>query len=262
MIFYFSGSGNSYHAASILADNLNTPLISMSEYLNKRELNFDAREDNLCGFVFPVHFWGVPFLVTEFMKHINIKMTNDTYTFVVFTCGGDTGNAAGQFKKLLSNYKIHLSAVYSIQYIDIFTPVFKIPQKEKCEHSVLKASIEAENILKHIQAGDKGDYNTNKYKLSKPATFFLYPFYSYYRRTSKFRVSDVCTACKKCENICPLNVIQIVDNKPVWHQKKCTLCLACMHICPVNAIDYGKILFIFDSKNKGRYRNPYANKGY
>ena len=109
---------------------------------------------------------------------------------------------------------------------------------------------------------DKGNFDENKGSLPFFTTTFLYPTYSYYRNTSKFRVSDICTACKKCEKVCPLNVIEIIDNKPVWKLKKCTLCFACLHICPAQAINYGKVLFFFDSKNKGRYRNPYAPKGY
>lgn len=70
MIFYFSGSGNSHYAANIIAEKLDTPLVSMASYLKSSKLNFDARQDKYCGFVFPVHFWGVPYLVTEFIKNM------------------------------------------------------------------------------------------------------------------------------------------------------------------------------------------------
>lgn len=262
MVFYFSGSGNSYHVASILSESLKTPLISMAESLKKREMSFDARNDKTCGFVFPIHFWGVPYLVTEFIKHLHIKTNDETYVYVVFTCGGDTGNAPKEFEKLLKSIHVKLSAVFSIQQIDIFVPVFKIPDKDKVDKEILKAKIETENILTHISAKDKGDFNINKNRFAFLETKLLYPMYSYYRNTSKFRVSDTCTACRKCEKICPLNVIEIINHKPVWKKKKCTLCLACLHICPTQAIDYGRMLFIFDSKNKGRYRNPFAPKGY
>ena len=262
MVFYFSGSGNSYYVANMLSVGLDTPLISMADALKKRDMNFDARADGTCGFVFPVHFWGVPYLVTEFINNMQLKTNDDTYVYVVFTCGGDTGNAPKEFEKLMKNIHVKLSAVFSIQQIDIFVPIFKIPDKDKRDKEVLKAKIETENILNHIKAQEKGDFNTNKNKFALLETKLLYPMYSYYRNTSKFRVSDMCTACKKCEKICPLGVIEIIDNKPVWKQKKCTLCFACLHICPAQAINYGKMLFIFDSKNKGRYRNPYAPKGY
>ena len=262
MIFYFSGSGNSYYAANVIAEKLDTPLISMAKCLQSSKLDFDARHDKYCGFVFPVHFWGVPYLVTEFIKNINMKLTSDTYVFAVYTCGGGAGNTSKMIEKLLKKSGITLSSVFSIKQIDIFDPLFKIPPKDKQEEVILKSNIELENIIKHIQNLDKGDYDENKGTLPFLATSILYPFYSYYRNTYKFRVSDLCTACKKCESICPLKIIEIKDNKPIWKQKKCTLCFACMHICPAQAINYGNVLFFFDSKNKGRYRNPYAPKSY
>ncbi len=262
MIFYFSGSGNSYYAANTIAEKLDTQLISMASCLKSSKMDFDARQDKYCGFVFPVHFWGVPYLVTEFIKNIHLKVSKETYVFAVYTCGGGAGNTAQMIKKLLKKVNIHLSSVFSIKQIDIFVPVFRIPQKNKREEVLLKSNIELENIITHIQNLDKGDFDDNKGPLPFIATTLFYPIYSYYRNTSKFRVSDLCTACKKCENICPLKVIEIKDSKPIWKQKKCTLCFSCLHICPAQSINYGKVLFFFDSKNKGRYRHPYAPKSY
>ena len=45
MIFYFSGSGNSYYAANVIAEKLDTPLISMAKCLQSSKLDFDARHD-------------------------------------------------------------------------------------------------------------------------------------------------------------------------------------------------------------------------
>ena len=249
MIFYFSGSGNSYYAANMIAEKLDTQLISMAACLKSSKLDFDARQDKYCGFV-------------EFIKNMQLKLNNDIYVFAVYTCGGGAGNTSKMFEKLLKNSGVNLSSCFSVKQIDIFVPFFKIPPKNKREEIILKSNIEIENIIKHLQNFDKGDFDENKGSLPFITTTFLYPLYSYYRNTSKFRVSDLCTACKKCESICPLKVIEIKDGKPIWKQKKCTLCFACLHVCPAQAINYGKVLFFYDSKNKGRYRNPYAPKSY
>ena len=87
MVFYFSGSGNSYYVANMLSVGLDTPLISMADALKKREMNFDARADGTCGFVFPVHFWGVPYLVTEFINNMQLKTNDDTYVEVKSVAG-------------------------------------------------------------------------------------------------------------------------------------------------------------------------------
>lgn len=262
MVFYFSGSGNSYYAGKTVAEKLNTQLISMAECLQSGKLDFDLRQDKYCGFVFPVHFWGVPYLVTKFIENMQLKLNDDVYVFALYTCGGGAGNTAKMIKKLLKKAHIPLSATFSIKQVDIFIPLFKIPPKDVRDEIILKSNVELENITNHIQNSYKGDFD--KYKGPLPALFttLFYPAYSHYRDTSKFTASDFCTACKKCVNACPLKIIDIKDDKPVWKQKKCTLCFSCIHICPAQAINYGDVLFFFNSKNKGRYRNPYAPKSY
>lgn len=262
MIFYFSGSGNSYYVASTVAEKLNSELVSIAECLKTNNTNFDIRKDEYCGFVFPIHFWGIPYIVTEFINNIHIKLDNDTYIFVIYTCGGATGKATNLLKQTLNKHNITLTSTFSVKQIDIFVPIFRIPSKNKQDEIILHSQNKINSIIDHITLKNAGDFDDNKGFLPYLSTKFLYPLYSYYRNTAKFRVSDICTACKKCESICPLNIIEIKNNKPIWKNKKCTLCFSCLHICPIQAINYGKILFLFDSKNKGRYRHPLIPKKY
>ena len=101
MIFYFSGSGNSHYAANTIAKKLDIPLVSMTACLKSSKLDFDARKEKYCGFVFPVHFWGVPYLVTKFIRNIQIKLSSDTYVFAVYTCGGGAGNTSKMIEKFM-----------------------------------------------------------------------------------------------------------------------------------------------------------------
>ena len=50
-----------------------------------------------------------------------------------------------------------------------------------------------------------------------------------------FYASDKCIGCGKCEKLCPLNNIKMVDKKPTWNHN-CTHCMACIGNCPVEAI--------------------------
>ena len=68
-----------------------------------------------------------------------------------------------------------------------------------------------------------------------------------------FYVKDNCAGCGKCERLCPLNNIRLVDKKPVWGSH-CTHCMACIGNCPVEAIEYGTITQQKRPYNFGKYR--------
>jgi flavodoxin len=64
IIYYYTGTGNSLWTARLIAAELgNAALYPMSL------MNGDAMADaEAVGLVFPVHMWGVPSLVLDFMK--------------------------------------------------------------------------------------------------------------------------------------------------------------------------------------------------
>lgn len=84
-----------------------------------------------------------------------------------------------------------------------------------------------------IKAGDTASVN--------PA------FYRFFVKADAFRVTDACTGCGRCVELCPLNNVHLKNGKPVWG-KNCTHCMACICYCPKEAIEYGK-----KSKGKPRY---------
>ena len=74
-------------------------------------------------------------------------------------------------------------------------------------------------------------------------------FYKFQVKASGFHVTDKCTRCRKCEEVCPLNNISFLDNRPVWGNE-CTHCMACICRCPAEAIEYKKA-----SLGRRRYTN-------
>lgn len=80
-------------------------------------------------------------------------------------------------------------------------------------------------------------------------TFPFIPIYSRTKLTTKdFYINEKCVGCAKCANNCPLNVIKMVDKKPVWEKDHCTHCMSCINNCPNNAIEYSNV-----TKSKKRY---------
>ena len=54
--------------------------------------------------------------------------------------------------------------------------------------------------------------------------------------SDKLRVDkDKCIGCGKCEKLCPMNNIKIVDKKVVQNNQ-CTMCYRCINNCPKQAM--------------------------
>ncbi|MCX5780008.1 MAG: EFR1 family ferrodoxin, partial [Firmicutes bacterium] len=65
-----------------------------------------------------------------------------------------------------------------------------------------------------------------------------------------FYVDDKCNGCGICAKVCPVNNIEIVDNRPMWNHH-CESCLACFVWCPEKAISGGLL-----SGKSERYHHP------
>ena len=63
MIFYFSATGNSQYIAQRLAEVTGETLVSITECLLPGER---------VGFVTPVYFFGLPSIVSEFIRNLDL----------------------------------------------------------------------------------------------------------------------------------------------------------------------------------------------
>lgn len=63
------------------------------------------------------------------------------------------------------------------------------------------------------------------------------------------KVTDKCTDCMVCSQICPTGNIKLQDNRIIFGDK-CQFCLACVQFCPKEAIEVGWI-----TKGRRRYHN-------
>ena len=246
MIFYFSATGNSQHAANKTAD-FNENIVSISEALKTKNTEFNIHDGKL-GIVFPVYFFGVPQAVMDFINRAVINLKEKTYVYILMTCGASTANADKFVKEALEKKGISVNAVYSVKMVDTYVPLFKIADKAEQEKINSNADRELEKIKKDIDEKISGNQNKNPGHFPKTVTFFSYPFYKHGRFTKKFYAEDSCIVCGLCEKICPSEAIKIKNGKPVWIKKQCNICLGCLHRCPKEAIQYGK-----KSKTSGRY---------
>lgn len=246
MIFYFSATGNSFHAAKALSDGIEK-VVSVSDSIKNKNLKFTINDERI-GLVFPVYFFGIPQIILDFINNAEINISDNAYVYAVMTCGATTANADGILKKALIKKGINVNAVFSVKMVDTYVPLFKIVDKEEQKKINCEADKELQQIKKAVSEKKSGCQYNHRGHFPKTVTFFSYPFYKYRRFTKKFYAEESCIGCGLCENICPSQAIKIENGKPVWIKKQCNICLGCLHRCPKEAIQYGK-----KSKTSGRY---------
>lgn len=247
MIFYFSATGNTLHAAKKVAEATGDRLVDISDVAQEISVPVD---DETIGFVLPTYFYGIPSLLPDLIAKLDVKHPNP-FIYLVLTCGGTSGNASGVFEKMLEQRGLHLSATHTVRMVDNYVPMFKIVSPSEIASRLKDADGEIDIIAKKILWKSIDRAEEHRGRLPGVMTTLAYPMYKHGRKTSKFTVSDTCIGCGLCAKNCPAKAIKIVDKKPVWVKDRCVLCLRCLHRCPKESINYGR-----KTGDNGRYSNP------
>ena len=94
-LFYYTGTGNSLWVARTLAESLgNAELVSIAKWMRTKG-RFDSE---IAGIVFPVHAWGVPRPIIDFIAEL--KPLPGSYLFAVAVNAGQVANTLVQLKDI------------------------------------------------------------------------------------------------------------------------------------------------------------------
>jgi flavodoxin len=245
-IYYFTGTGNSLKVARELAEQI--PDCELLRIHKKSLSEIDNSPDGRIGFVFPVYYYGIPKLMEQFIKGLNMKPSN--YVFAIITCGGSAGSAMKQTDRLIAAKGIKLSASYSIIMPDNYI-VFYDPPSPEASAPILKRQEEITREIAGTILNNQLQSFTEKTGLL--ATVFgplAARTFQPKKSDRNFWLEDSCNGCGTCVKLCPAENIAFKASKPIWlHQ--CEQCFACIHSCPKQSIQYK-----MGTRKKGRYRNP------
>lgn len=256
MIFYFSGTGNSKWVAQQLAGVQQETLVFIPDALRNATTEFSLHEGEKVGFVFPIYSWGPPPIVLEFISRLVLHKAATHYLFFVCSCGDDTGLTESVMRKALAARGWECSAGFSVAMPNnyVLLPGFDVDSKEVEQQKLLRAR-QALDEINRLVGERQSLFRCHEGSMPFLKTRLIYPlFVRYGISAKKFRATDACVACGRCEKVCPTHNVTIAHRKPVWGDQ-CTSCLACYHVCPTQAVQYGK-----QTKGKGQYFNPQALK--
>lgn len=285
-VYYFSGTGNSLVVARDIAGKTNGKLISIPSIMDKESVKTDA---DVIGIVFPVYHAtfgesGIPLIVRRFIR--KLKNIDSKYLFAICTHSGMPGATIGNLDKAIKSQGGILSVGFTVKMSIPYSGFDKI--RYALFHRELKANIQEDNrkrkqlfahmteklkvIQRHVNARRKVKLETTNLIVQLiVAPYFLFQKQaakSRYRKLSNsilnsfdeltvladnsFCLNEKCNVCGICARVCPVQNIEMVENKPVW-QHRCENCYACFQWCPQEAI-HGEIV-AYEKK----YHHPDVN---
>ena len=245
-IFYYTGTGNSLWTARQIAAEIGpAEIIPLSE---STAGTVAVRGDSV-GLVFPVHMWGVPVPVINFLR--KFEADPDAYFFAAAVNAGQVSRTLIQLRGLMRSRGLDLSAGLDIvlpsNYIPWGGPPPASRQQKLFEAARQKIKTAAPAIRQRRPAPvDRGPLwqriiFTALYRM----TYNMIP-----RMDRDFWSDEKCNSCRICEKICPVANISLRDGRPEWHHR-CEQCLSCIQWCPRESIQIGK-----KTPAYGRYHHP------
>ena len=238
MVLYFSATGNTEYVAKQLAVRLNDESLNILDRVkaNNTEALISDKPYVICA---PVYVCEMPRFMAKFLKKTVLDGNKEVY--FVFTSGGYAGISGKLAEKIIRKknmiYKGHAEITMPRNYV--INDHYPMLPKEAVEERLEKAYAQLASITEIIKAN--GNLKARNVQLWE--TLVTVPFNPIWCKLQfkdkDFYAKDNCIGCGKCEKLCPLNNIKMVNKKPTWNQN-CTHCMACIGNCPVEAISYKK----------------------
>ena len=251
MILYFSATGNTEFIAKELAKRLDDECIHLLARIKTQDYTpiYSEKPYIICA---PVYVCEMPRFMTKYLKKQIFLGNKDVY--FIFTSGGYCGISGFLAKRLFKSkhmfYQGHAEFHMPTNYVA--TNSYPMLAKNEIEERIRHSYHQLNQVTSDILSGNK--------LTARPIHLFetiitvpFNPIWCKFKLTAKdFYATESCIACGKCENLCPLNNIKLMNKKPTW-KNQCTHCMACISNCPMEAIEYGTITQEKERYNFGKY---------
>ena len=234
-LFYYTGTGNSLWAARTLAEKLGD-----AELFPISRVWADAGRSGAeaIGLLFPVHVWGVPRRVIEFVR--TMQKEPSRYHFAVAVNAGQVAATLLQLGKLMRARGLALSSGFQIVMPSNYIPWGGPGPQEKQLKKIVAGREKIGAIAAAVAARAQGPIEKGPLWQNVILTGINRLGYSRIPGADKgFWVDEKCNACGVCRKVCPNANIEMKEGRPLWLHR-CEQCLACLQWCPTEAIQYGK----------------------
>ncbi len=245
--YWFSGTGNSLHAARRLAEAF--PGMRLLAITDRLLANPPELSGEVVGFVFPVYAYGPPPVIQRFIRAAAVGEIG--YAFVALTHGGGPANATVVTDRLFRERGLDVSAFFTIRMPSNYVVGSNPVEGEKAaaifalgegELAAAQAVLAAREKRPATSAGVGARFKSG----------VVFPLFQKGVKTydRSFFATDACNGCGTCVAVCPASNITLDEtNRPVWGGR-CEACLGCINLCPRQAVQTGSL-----TKSRRRYRH-------
>ena len=246
VIYFYTGTGNSLWTARTLAEKLKDaeicPMPKIKDEIIKTE------SENI-GIVFPVHIWGLPHSVINFINRL--EQDSSKYYFAMGVNAGQVAATLLQLDKLMKSKGMNLASGFDIDMPSNYIPWGGPGSDDKVQLKIDKVSDKLAKIAALVNSQkqmplDKGPLWQNILL----SLLYKFSFNQVPKMDKNFWVDEKCNSCGNCVKVCASKNIELAEGKPNW-QQCCDQCYACLQWCPQEAIQYGK-----NTPKYQRYQHP------
>ncbi|MCC8071198.1 MAG: EFR1 family ferrodoxin [Bacteroidales bacterium] len=243
MIICFSGTGNTRRVAQVLASKIGGEPIVTLDHRTPTTLTLQAGERVV--WMFPVHSWGIPRYVRQYMRKVNLvnpdgKALEGVKSFMVATCGDDVGKLHRQWRSEMRRRGWKPIGAFSVEMPNtyVFLPGFHLDSALLAQGKLAAMPERVEAVARAIRHDARVD-DVVRGRFAWLKTRVVYPLFMRFLTSAKpFKTTEGCNGCGRCVRACPLANIRLDQNKrPQWGPQ-CTLCTGCYHACV--HVEYGR----------------------
>lgn len=247
-IHYFSGTGNTHHAATVMQHTLEqagmqVSLINMEHGSHPALSNADVHV-----IMFPLYALAAPAIVRRYLKQLP---QGAGARMAVVSIQGDSEHTVGhvyqaldQMKRMLTRqgYSVFLtqSVGYPVNWVQFFNP----PPPEAQQQIIARGDERIKQLAASLLAGQEQFYACAwGHRLWSWSTWAMFTTIGRRFLGKLFIADHRCNACGKCVKICPVQAIKLVKSIPRWNYQ-CENCQRCINICPQQAIQTSLTKFL------------------
>ena len=240
MILYFSATGNTRFVAEQLSTLLGDEALNLLDRIRSQDCSpiHSDRPFVICA---PTYVCEMPRFLARFLRETPLTGSRDVY--FLFTSGGYSGICAVQGRTMALRKGLRCMGCADLIMPRNYIANDHYPELEppEIERRIRTSAQQIRAIASAIKGGERLK-SRHIWLFEVLITLPFNPVWVRYKQgVSDFHATDKCVGCGKCARLCPLNVIRIVDKKPVWNAKCCAHCMSCIQNCPTEAIEYGDI---------------------